>query len=199
VAPPSSWPNCTPLRRHNPPQQALQELGRLPDEGVLRVDARFAGFEDEAHRLPVFDLQLCRENRIVLTMRLVEVLLPLGPFAGVSPTRRRAFLRDHTYVEEMLLGATDGAATVVRVEELSELDWLPGSIASAYNLGESTRIADHVDRIAVANHVARTAKVHPCHIVVAEDLTSAWVIDRPESVYRVSVTEDRGQWTVVDR
>ncbi len=181
---------------HRIPTLTLYEP--LPDDGDLRVEARFAGYDGGDPRLPVTDLQVFREDRLLLAVTLVEGLLPIGPLARVTLREQRAFLRDHVFVEGLHLGTIEGGSTVVSVEELARLDWLPGWLGPVYGLPESPRITDHVQRIAVATHVARATKVHPFRISVGADLSAAWVVDRPDDVRRVSVTEHDGRVTVVD-
>ena len=98
----------------------------LPVDGELRVEARFAGFDGEGVRLPVFDLQVYRDDRIVLAFRLVDLLLSIGPFARVSPRLRRAFFRDQVYVEELVLGEAEGEATVLRAETFQDIRVVQG-------------------------------------------------------------------------
>ncbi len=175
---------------------ALTVFEPLPDDGTLRVEARFGGYDGDDRRLPAVDVQVWRDDRIVVALRLVEVLLPIGALARLTSLRLRAFLRDHAYVEELSLGGADGDATVLSADDLVAFDWLPGSFESTFGLPEGARIKDHLGRVAVATHVGRAAKVHPCRVVVSPDLSSAWVDDRPDDVHRVSVSEQGGRFRV---
>ncbi|MGH3921292.1 MAG: hypothetical protein ACRDTT_00145, partial [Pseudonocardiaceae bacterium] len=56
----------------------------LPDSGELRVEARFAGFDDGNPLLPAFDLQLIADERVLVAMRLTEVVIWARGLAGVS-------------------------------------------------------------------------------------------------------------------
>lgn len=168
----------------------------LPNDGALRVEARFDGYDGDDRRLPAVNFQVWREERIVLALRLVEILLPIGALAGVTPHRRRAFLRDHAYVEELLPAAGD--TTTVSADDLVAFDWLTGSLASVYGLPPGARIEDHLGWVTVATHVGHIAKVHPRRVVVTSDLSSAWVDDRPEDVHRVSVIERGDRVTVTN-
>jgi 3-hydroxymyristoyl/3-hydroxydecanoyl-(acyl carrier protein) dehydratase len=176
---------------------ALAIFEPLPTAGALRVEARFGAYDGDDRRLPAVNLQVWRDERIVLALRLVEVLLPIGALARVTPRRRRAFLRDHAYVEEFVPAAA-GGTTTVSADDLVAFAWLTGSLASVYGLPPGARIEDHLGWIAVATHVGHIAKVHPRRVVVTSDLSSAWVEDRPDVVHRVSVITQGGRVTVAN-
>lgn len=175
-------------------------FGDLPATGELRVEARFAGFDGDVEILPRFDVQVFDGERLLLAYRLVEVLVPLGPLAGLGSRERAAFLRDRVYVPGASLsthGDADGV-TRLRVEDVEALEWFPGTVAGLYNLPPG---ADRLAEVAVRDHVARLAKVHPSalHVTTTEDpatataRATATAVGRPGEVYRVVLTRaERG-------
>ncbi len=170
----------------------------LPDEGELRVEARFAGYDGVGKHLPAFDIQVYRDDRLVLAMRLVEILVSMGPLAQATPRQRRAFLRDHAFVEGLSVGRADGDATTVMTDDLVRLAAVPGWIGVAFGLPEGDRATDHMTRLAVISHVCRKRRIHPFRVVVAPDLRSAWDVDRPDDVHHVTVSESEGRLRVID-
>ncbi|OLE26902.1 MAG: hypothetical protein AUG44_11595 [Actinobacteria bacterium 13_1_20CM_3_71_11] len=152
----------------------------LPDTGEVAVEARFAGFADAGHRFPMVDLQLVRDGRVLVALRLVEVLMPTGAFGAAEPAARRAFLRDRAYVDGLGLSRTEDRVTRLSYEDVQRCDWLAGTVASAYGLPAGARGVDHLATIAVKDHVARATAVHPSTVDAS--------LDRPD--LRVQETHD---------
>ncbi|WP_405719304.1 beta-ketoacyl synthase N-terminal-like domain-containing protein [Streptomyces sp. NBC_01537] len=161
--------------------------GPLPDSGEVRVEARFAGFDRGERRLPAFDVRLSREGRLLVAFRLVDVLVPKGRIATADPVERRAFLRDRRYANGVGLSLTRGAVTSLGAADAEAFDWLPGTVAQAYGLPPGARGRDHLASIAVRDHVARLARVHPSAVVVTAGLGRAWPADRPDEVHHLLV------------
>lgn len=165
--------------------------GELPDSGGLRVEARFAGFDGDVEILPMFDVQVfggrVRDGggRLLLAYRLVEVLVPLGPLARLDSRERAAFLRDREYVAGAGLSGYEDGVTLLRAEDLQALDWFPGTVAGLYNARRDADESDLLAEVAVRDHVARRAGVHPSAVVPAVDLRSATVLGAREAAYRV--------------
>lgn len=166
----------------------------LPEHGTVRVDARFAGFDDGVEILPVIDVQVHGGGLLLLAYRLVEVLVPLGPLARLDARERAAFLRDRRHVAGGGLSAFGDDATYLRGEDLEALDWFPGTVAHLYNLRPG---ADALAEVAVRDHIGRRAGVHPSAVVPAADLASATVVGRPGERYFVAV--ERGERGVTVR
>jgi hypothetical protein len=164
-------------------------FGELPPAGQLRVEARFAGFDEDVEILPAFDVQVYDAERLLLAYRLVEVLVPLGPLAGLDAGERARFLRDRVYVSGAGLSRYEGAATRLREEDLAALEWFPGTVAHLYCLPPD---ADRLAEVAVRDHVARRAEVHPSAVLPAPDLRSATVVGRPGEVYRLALDRTAG-------
>lgn len=166
-------------------------FGDLPAVGRLNVEARFAGFDGGAEILPTFDVQVFDGERLLLAYRLVEVLVPLGPLAGLGSRERAAFLRDRAYVPGAGLSICEHGVTRLRVEDLEALEWFPGTVANLYNL---TPGGDRLAEVAVRDHVARLARVHPSAVqpASAEDLATVTAVGRPGEVYRVVLDRTEG-------
>jgi hypothetical protein len=173
---------------------SFERFEPLPDTGEVRVEARFAGFDGGDRRFPVVDLQLVRDGRVLVALRLVEVLMPTGSFGAAAPAQRRAFLRDRTYADGLGLSTTDAGVTRLAVADVEQCDWLTGTVASAYGLPAGARGRDHLARIAVRDHVARLAEVHPSTVRVDDDPRTAHVNG---TAYHLSV--DEGSDTVAVR
>jgi 3-hydroxymyristoyl/3-hydroxydecanoyl-(acyl carrier protein) dehydratase len=170
----------------------------LPDSGTVRVEARFAGFDDDVEVLPVFDVRVLRDVRLLLAYRLVEVLVPLGPLARLDARERGAFLRDRKHVPGAGLATFDGEVTRLRAADLRALDWFPGTVADLYHLPPSVGI-DALAEVAVRDHVAHRAGVHPSAVTPAHDFASATVAGRPgEECYRVVLERHADGITVRD-
>ncbi len=172
----------------------------LPDTGPVAVEARFAGFDGDNRRLPRVDIQLVVAGRVAVAMRLVLVLLPLGRLGALSPAQRRAFVHDRLPDPAAGLSVFEDGVTTLRAEEVRVLEWLPGTAAALYDLpaaaADDAHAADHLAVIAVREHVARLARVHPAAVAVDEDLRSARPLARPGERHDVEVTHHDGVVTV---
>jgi hypothetical protein len=155
----------------------------------VRVEARFAGFDGDDRRFPVVDLQLSRDGRVLVALRLVEVLMPTGTFGAAAPAERRAFLRDRAYAGGLGVSTTEAGVTRLTEAEVEQCDWLPGTVAQTYALPVGARGRDHLAAIAARDHVARLARVHPSAVRLSDDLRTAHVAG---VAYGVQVEEQPG-------
>ncbi|HZI55622.1 MAG TPA: 1-acyl-sn-glycerol-3-phosphate acyltransferase, partial [Verrucomicrobiae bacterium] len=151
--------------------------GPLPDAGEVQLEARFAGF-DGGPRFPAIDIQLISAGEVLVAFRLVEILLPKGPIGTASPAARRAFLRDRCYVPGVALSRFDGTTTRLAGIEVHQSDWLPGNVARIYSVPPAGRERLTAE-VAVREHVARRAFVHPSSVGVEPDFTGARAAIRP--------------------
>ncbi|MEW5848463.1 MAG: beta-ketoacyl synthase N-terminal-like domain-containing protein [Myxococcota bacterium] len=147
----------------------------IPESGEAQVEVRFAGFDGEP-RFPKFDIQLLVNGAVCAALTLVEVLLPKGPIGRASRADRRAFLRDRRYMPGLRLSRAEGSATVASTVDVKTSDWLPGNVARIYRVPAT---ADLVAEVALRDHVAQRAVVHPSTVQPAADLKSATVGMRP--------------------
>ncbi len=168
----------------------------LPATGEVGVEARFAGFHQQDRRHPVVDLQLVRDGRVLVALRLVEVLMPTGAIGAAEPAARRAFLRDRAYAGGVGLSRTEAGVTRLRHADVQQCDWLPGTVAHAYALPAGARGVDNLAVIAVKDHVARRTSAHPSAVEVAADRRTAWLTGRPEELHHVRVGETADGVTV---
>ncbi|MGH9348357.1 MAG: beta-ketoacyl synthase N-terminal-like domain-containing protein, partial [Vicinamibacterales bacterium] len=149
----------------------------LPDSGEVHVEIRFAGFDGDL-RLPAFDIQLLSRATVLVSFRLVGILLPTGPIGSAPPDARRAFLRDRRYVPGLSLSSFDGTTTRLTEATVQHSNWLPGNIARIYAL-PSARGGLLSAEVAVREHVARRAFVHPATVEIEPDFTGARAAMRP--------------------
>ncbi|MBM7809963.1 3-oxoacyl-(acyl-carrier-protein) synthase/3-hydroxymyristoyl/3-hydroxydecanoyl-(acyl carrier protein) dehydratase [Saccharothrix algeriensis] len=172
----------------------LRVFEPLPDAGAVGVEARFAGFDGGNRLLPVVDLQLLVADRVAVALRVVLALVPLGRLGAAGPAERRAFLRDRRPVPGLGLSTTTDGVTALAVDDVAAVDWLPGTVADLYGLPPTADVRDHAAAIAVREHVARLAGVHPS--AVDGDLRAAGPRDRPDERYPVRVDRRAGVVTV---
>lgn len=171
----------------------LELFEEPPETGRVEIEARFAGFVSQEGPRPMsaVDIQMCVDGRVAVALRLVNILLPVGPFAGASLVERRDFLtRRGSGAGVGLCRRADGI-TEILADEIDEVDWLRGSVAAAMGLPPGSRGRDHLEVIAVKDHVGRLAGVHPCTVEVSEDLRSARTASGPLHHVLVARSGDR--------
>jgi hypothetical protein len=174
---------------------ALRLYAPLPRTGRVTARARFAGFDDEDRQRPAFDIELSDATGVLLTCRLVDALVPKGSIGAADPVRRRLFLRDRQPACGLGLSRTSDGETRLTAADVERFDWLPGTVAELYGLPAGPA-RDHLAAIAVRDHVARLAGVHPGTVHVSADLAAGRVADR---VFPVSVEQEPGEVVVRDR
>jgi acyl transferase domain-containing protein/3-hydroxymyristoyl/3-hydroxydecanoyl-(acyl carrier protein) dehydratase len=180
---------------HRIPQLLLLET--LPESGEVRVEVRFAGFDGDP-RFPMFDIQILSLNsRVLVAFRLVGILFPKGPIGSAPPEARRAFLRDRRATPEVGLSVFDGTTTRLTEAVVQQSDWLPGNITRIYGV-PSARRALLLEEVAVREHVARRAFVHPSAVTVAADLKSAHTAVRPLRRHLVQVSRTGDEVAITD-
>ncbi|MFE2283325.1 beta-ketoacyl synthase N-terminal-like domain-containing protein [Streptomyces sp. NPDC059443] len=155
---------------------SLELFEALPQSGEFEVEARWTGLDSgDASLGPMLtiEFQLSVEGRVAAALRLVSVLLSVGPFSRASLAERREFLADRRVVDGLGLSTTVDGTTELLAEDVEALDWLRGTIAHAVGLPPGSRARDHLEVIAIKGHVGRVARVHPFTVDVSEDLRSA--------------------------
>ena len=172
---------------------SFEQFEPLPSAGEVQVEARFAGFDGGDRRFPTVDVQIVKDGRVLVALRLVEVLMPTGAFGAAAPAERRTFLRDRAYTGALGLSTTAAGVTRLTLADVQQCDWLVGTVAQAYGLPAGARGRDHLAEIAVKDHVARTAAVHPSVVEVSADLRSAQV---GGVAHQVQVSEEPDRVTV---
>lgn len=158
--------------------------------GEVHVETRFDGFEGN-ERFPAFRIEASQGGAPLVSMRLVEILLPKGPLGSASPGDRRAFLRDRAFVSGLSLSRVDGESARLSELELRGSDWLPGTIAAAY----ATRTDDVVREVAAKELVAHRTATHPALVDVFDD----GAIARSRPLVLHPLTADAGKEGVVVR
>ena len=177
--------------------ERLRLFGPVPSRGLVECRIARRGFAGEGGRLPLFVAQIIEDEKIALEIELAYMLFPKGPL-GAAPSRlRRSFLKDKRAVLGMGLGQTEEGATVVGPSDIERSDWLKGSVASLYGCPDLQR-AELLEMVAVKQHVARQAGVHPFHVVHHRELGAAQSARLPFNRYSVSVTRTGAGCKVAD-
>ncbi|MFB9907582.1 beta-ketoacyl synthase N-terminal-like domain-containing protein [Allokutzneria oryzae] len=178
--------------------QALDLYEPLPDGGEAVSEIRFAGHADGNPVLPTFDMQLLVDGRVAAQLRLVYVMINVTLGASVPLSVRRAFLRDRLHVPGVAMSIRTGDASVLSHKIVDAMDVTPGSVARVFGITQDEDL-DRTDRavvIAIKEHVAGLAEVHPYFVAVAEDRRSASVNG---TTYPVDVLRTAGDVTVRSR
>jgi 3-hydroxymyristoyl/3-hydroxydecanoyl-(acyl carrier protein) dehydratase len=169
-----------------PVRLAAQFFGPPPVKGIVRAEVRFAGF-DGAHAFPTYAIQMIDpEGRVWATLRHVEMLIPFG-HRGLSKANRIPFLVERSFREGAGLSEFHSDRTELRAADLKRLDGLPGSVAHVYGLERDAPIDLRV--IAIKDHVAQRARVHPENIHVDTAKSEAWCVATPDVRYSVFVEQ----------
>jgi 3-oxoacyl-(acyl-carrier-protein) synthase/3-hydroxymyristoyl/3-hydroxydecanoyl-(acyl carrier protein) dehydratase/1-acyl-sn-glycerol-3-phosphate acyltransferase len=149
--------------------ESLDFYRRIPTQGMARVEARFAGFDQRDKRFPVIDLQLvlgtdsARDRTVIASARLIEILLPKGPIGTAPRTHRVAFLRDRRFVPSVSLSREDAGISLLDRADAASSDWLPNNLATIYAVPSDKR-GDLFTQIAAKEHISRRGFVHPSRV-----------------------------------
>lgn len=172
-----------PVRMEN-----LRIFGDLSGAGEVRVEARFR--EVQGARLMRSHLRLTRGGQVLATFDLVEALMPTGRL-GLAPAQaRRAFLGERRFTPGVALSETIGEETRLAHQACRDSDWLPGTLAAAYDLSTD---ADPAREIALKDHAARVLRLHPSAVRIdaagrCRNLPlNAWSLDAVETAEDVRV------------
>jgi 1-acyl-sn-glycerol-3-phosphate acyltransferase len=111
---------------------------------------------------------------------------------------RRAFLRDKTAIAGVGLSRFEGEETRLVESDVRSSDWLPGAIAAAYGTKRDD-LQFLAPAIAIKDHVAQWASVHPSTVSADSDLRSAACKSLPLTRFPVEVTQNQGEVVVRDR
>lgn len=161
--------------------EAMRIFGDLAASGETRVEARFRGLVGD--RLMRSHLRLSRDGRLLAMFDLVEVLMPTGRLGLAAPADRRAFLGERRFAPGVALSDTDGELTRLARQACRDSDWLPGTLAAAYDLAPD---ADVARSIAIGDHVGQELRLHPSAVRVDTDGVCR---NLPLNPWRLSVSE----------
>lgn len=144
----------------------LEFFGKTPSRGLVRCEVRPDGFVGTAD-YPAFKIQLIDENGVWCQMRLVEACFPKGKLGSLEPTVRQAFLRDRLMPLDGTtpgLASHDGKTTQLSADDVTNTDWLPGTVQGIYGTTD-------LGQIALKEHLAHTQRLHPALLPNALPLT----------------------------
>jgi 3-hydroxymyristoyl/3-hydroxydecanoyl-(acyl carrier protein) dehydratase len=183
----------TPGHMGVPVRLSLQFFGPPPQKGLTRAEVRFAGF-DGANAFPVYAIQMIDpQGRVWATLRHVEMLIPFG-HRGLSKAHRVSFLVERRFQEGAGLSEFHSDRTELRAADAKRMDGLPGSVAHVYGLERDANVDLRI--VAIKDHVAQRAQVHPGSVQVDAGLSKGWSAANPATHYPVSV-EQRGSDVIV--
>jgi 3-oxoacyl-(acyl-carrier-protein) synthase/3-hydroxymyristoyl/3-hydroxydecanoyl-(acyl carrier protein) dehydratase/1-acyl-sn-glycerol-3-phosphate acyltransferase len=161
-------------------------FGDLPGAETFRIYARPAASDVKTVRVEV---QIVANGTVWCEMEVEEILLPKGPLGHVPGVQRRAFLRDWTFVPEARLSEICEGETRLDEEVVRASNWLPGTLERIY--GTAGDIVRMTSDIAIKEHVAQHARVHPESMTIDGDTAVCAAL--PGTRFRVRVdTHDRG-------
>lgn len=135
----------------------IEVYGPAP-KGRVRAEVRPLPIGDARH--PRVGFQIIDGDQVWAAGELTEVCLPKGPLGAAEPRQRRAFLRDRQWVYQLGLSSFNGETASARASTLHASDWLPGTVASAYDL----RLHDRLSEVAIKDLVGQHACVHPSEV-----------------------------------
>lgn len=139
----------------------------VPTQGEVRCEVRFDGFL-AAPDLPRFCIQWIGAHGVFAQLTLVEACFPKGPLGSAAPLDRRAFLRDHQFVEGLSLAKHGNRETWLTAADVAASDWMPGTIQGIYG-------TEDIVELAVKEHLAERERLHPSVLPEAIPLHSSAV------------------------
>jgi 3-hydroxymyristoyl/3-hydroxydecanoyl-(acyl carrier protein) dehydratase/1-acyl-sn-glycerol-3-phosphate acyltransferase len=173
--------------------QRITFHGPPPEDGVVHAQVRADRDASDGRRV-VFHAQAAVGGRLWMDMTMTDILLPKGPLGMSAPQDLRAFLRDKTYVANIGLSRFDDTATRLDAATVRANNWLPGTLEGVYGVSGGT---DAMTRaIAIKEHVAKRARVHPSRVTLV--MGGGFCDSLPMTRFPVNVTEDQGAITVTD-
>jgi 3-hydroxymyristoyl/3-hydroxydecanoyl-(acyl carrier protein) dehydratase len=177
-----------------PVRTTARFFGPPPTSGKVRLELRFTGFDGGA-ALPMFGIQMIDpEGRVWVTMRHAELLVPTG-HRNSDRHQRVPFLVERKFVEGACLSRFYDDRTELSDAEIKRMDWIPGSVVHVYALERGAPIDNRI--VAIKDHVARIARVHPAHVRVDPACTEGRCEDPPRR-FPVSVEVRSGLVVVRD-
>jgi 3-hydroxymyristoyl/3-hydroxydecanoyl-(acyl carrier protein) dehydratase len=131
----------------------LHFYGPTPTTGSLRCEVRPDGFLGSAD-FPAARIQLISDKGVWCSFRLVEACFDKGAIGSAPPADRRAFLRDGQHVDGVRTSTETDGVTHLSETEVSNIDWLPGTVAAIYGSRDLAEIAQR-------EHIGAALGVHP--------------------------------------
>jgi acyl transferase domain-containing protein/3-hydroxymyristoyl/3-hydroxydecanoyl-(acyl carrier protein) dehydratase/1-acyl-sn-glycerol-3-phosphate acyltransferase len=160
----------------------LRLHGEIPSTGEVRCEIRFDGYLVSPD-LPRFRIQLIGDAGVFVQLVLIEACFAKGALGSAPPLDRRAFLRNHEFVEGVSLSRHVDGQTRLSAADVDASDWMPGTIEGIYGTRD-------VEQIAVKEHLAARERLHPGRlpealplnhraVVVSRDADGVVVRDEP--------------------
>lgn len=153
-----------------------------PTTGEIVCTVLFTGYDRD--REVAFNVELATKDRVWARLRLLYRLFPLGPIGMAPRAKRKAFL-ERRFEPGIGLSRHAGEATYLSDADVRQLDWLPGTVSHVYGL--TGRSADVTAEVAIKEHVARRAGVHPSEVACDVEGGSASAIASSQPLIRYPV------------
>jgi 1-acyl-sn-glycerol-3-phosphate acyltransferase len=128
-------------------------------------------------------VQAIADGAVLVSLDLVEILVPKGRIGRAEPRDRLAFLRDRKFVPGLGLSVSDGDATLLADADVRGVDWLPGTVDEVWRVG-----GDRTAQIAMKEHAAARLGVHPGDVRIDGDVARHPAL--PCTVVRLHVGRD---------
>jgi 3-hydroxymyristoyl/3-hydroxydecanoyl-(acyl carrier protein) dehydratase len=188
-------PKIAPGHMGVPVRLTARFFGPPPQQGIMRAEVRFAGF-DGATAFPVFLIQIIDpQGRVWASLRHIEVLVPMT-HPRLSKEHREPFLVQRRFHEGVGLSEFHPDRTELHESDVKRMDGLPGSVAHVYGLERGAGLDARI--IAIKDHVAQRARLHPGRILVGASLADARCAELPLTRFPVSVEQRGGDVIVRD-
>lgn len=167
--------------------------GSTPTTGEIICSARFAGYDGE--RQISFELELKADSQVWMRLRLISRIFQIGSLNRAGPLKRKAFL-ERCFVPGMGLSRHSGEKTYLNENDVQQLDFLPGTVAHVYAL--SGEKSNKTIEVAVKEHIAWQAKVHPSEVFckINGNRFSATLLSHPGINYVVEVTREQNDLVI---
>ena len=123
----------------------------------LNVEVRYAG--KAFNQLPVIDIYAYHQDVLIISLQLLECLLPKGPFGGLNGAQRTRFLKDKAYLSGIGLSSINGDRLQCSEETIQSVQWIPKTVEELYQIKQTD-----VDLIMKTDAYAHALHVHPAHI-----------------------------------
>lgn len=174
----------------------LSLYGPTPRSGDVMIQIKPVSLT-AGNRLASIAITAWTEAGVWLEMGLLLACFPIGFIGRLAPEERRPYLGERTFVPGVFITeAVDGGSRLAKAD-LAALDWMPGTSVKLFDLDPSD--SHPLVTVAVKDHVARIAHVHPAHVRVTRAPDGALTAHINSQAYPVLVEESGQGVTVWDR
>ena len=123
----------------------------------LNVEVRYAG--KVFNQLPVIDIYAYHQDVLIISLQILECLLPKGPFGGLNGAQRTRFLKDKAFLHGIGLALINGDRLQCSEETIQSVQWIPKTVEELYQIEQAD-----IDLIIKKDAYAHALHVHPAHL-----------------------------------